>query len=152
MVNLWIIYTAYATLHFCSCFLYFLLCLLEVVFITSEWNRATNPSAYQNSHSARLDYPPLNTRDPSLDSGVPGTQTDPTLTDPQSQIPQPNGPVNPMLYVIFGYIVIYNVLAVVYSWKSFKHFQWLFNVQVAGDLGNDEDAFVDNDQENQYIE
>ena len=57
-----------------------------------------------------------------------------------------------MLYVIFGYIVIYNVLAVIYSWKSFKHFQWLFNVQVAGELGNDQGAFVDNDQENQYIE
>jgi hypothetical protein len=152
MINLWIIYTAYATLHFCSCFLYFLLCLLEVVFITSEWNRATNPNAYQDSHSARLDFPPSNSRDPSLNTAVPEAAGDPTLTDPASQTPQQNGPVNPMLYFIFAYIVIYNVLAVVYSWKSYKHFQWLFNVQIAGELGNDEGAFVDHDQENQYIE
>ena len=132
MINLWIVYTAYATLHFCSCFLYFLLCLLEVVFITSEWNRATNPTAYQDSHSARLEYPPQNTRDPPVGPGVPGQVADSTLTDQTSQTPQPNGPVNPMLYVIFGYILIYNVLAVLYSWKAYKHFQLLFNIQVAG--------------------
>jgi hypothetical protein len=41
LVNLWIVYTAYATLHFCSCFLFFLMCLLELLFIMADWRRAT---------------------------------------------------------------------------------------------------------------
>ena len=40
LINLWIIYTAYATINFCSCILYFILCVLEFTVIMVDFNRA----------------------------------------------------------------------------------------------------------------
>ena len=114
LINLWIIYSSYATLHFCSCFMYFLICLLEVLFISQEWKRATNPRSFQDSHGASLSYPPDSTKT------LP-TPNDPASTDPQNQ------EISPILYALFAYILVYDILAVIYSWKSYKHFKWLFN-------------------------
>ena len=135
LINVWIIYSSYATLHFCSCFMYSLLCLLEVLFISQEWKRATNPRSYKDTHGASLDYPP--------DSKTLPSGTEPAPTSPQDEA------ISPLLYLLFGYILIYNIIAVIYSWKSFKHFQWLFNTQHGGELPDD-DAFINNDEEAQY--
>ena len=37
LINLWIIYTAYATLHFCSSLIYLILCCFDLLFITMDW-------------------------------------------------------------------------------------------------------------------
>jgi hypothetical protein len=50
LMNLWIIYSAYATLHFCSIFLYLMMCFLEISFVMSDYRRATQPVNYPKTY------------------------------------------------------------------------------------------------------
>jgi hypothetical protein len=40
LINLWIIYTAYATMNFCTCILYFILCFMEFNYIFVDFRKA----------------------------------------------------------------------------------------------------------------
>jgi hypothetical protein len=39
MINLWVIYTAFATLHFCSILVYFIMCCFDLLFACMDWQR-----------------------------------------------------------------------------------------------------------------
>jgi hypothetical protein len=117
LIHLWIIYTAYATLNFCTCLMYFMLCLLELMFILVDWRRVTQTSQDRYNYNTGNNNNPTNPSYPNQQE--PGSYQTPSTP---SQTPQ----VNPFLYLLFGYIFIYNLLAVFYSYRSFSHFKILF--------------------------
>lgn len=39
MINMWVIYSAYATLHFCSVLIYLIMCTFDLLFISMDWQR-----------------------------------------------------------------------------------------------------------------
>ena len=39
LINLWVIWTAYATLHFCSCLIYLIMCCFDMLFTLMDWQR-----------------------------------------------------------------------------------------------------------------
>ena len=39
LINLWVIYSAYATMHFCSVLIYLIMCTFDLLFITMDWQR-----------------------------------------------------------------------------------------------------------------
>jgi hypothetical protein len=39
LINLWVIYTAFATMHFCSVLIYLIMCTFDLLFITMDWQR-----------------------------------------------------------------------------------------------------------------
>ena len=41
LVNLWVIYTSYATLNFCSCLIYSIMCGMQLLFLSADWKVAT---------------------------------------------------------------------------------------------------------------
>lgn len=47
LINLWVIYVSYATMHFCSVMIYLILCVFELLYIYVDWQRvmkdAVNP-------------------------------------------------------------------------------------------------------------
>lgn len=44
MIDLWVIYTAYATMHFCSVLIFFILTCFDLLFLSSDWDRMTAPT------------------------------------------------------------------------------------------------------------
>jgi hypothetical protein len=55
LINLWICYTAYATINFCSCFIYFVICMMEFMFIFADYRRAL--LRFSNDSQANLNDP-----------------------------------------------------------------------------------------------
>lgn len=45
LVNLWVVWTAYATLHFCSCLIYLIMCSFDMLFTLMDWQRYEDTSA-----------------------------------------------------------------------------------------------------------
>lgn len=39
LINLWVCYTAYATMHFCSVIIYMIICGFDLMFASLDWNR-----------------------------------------------------------------------------------------------------------------
>ena len=39
LINLWVIYTGFATLHFCSILVYFIMCCFDLLFACMDWQR-----------------------------------------------------------------------------------------------------------------
>lgn len=120
LINLWICYTAYATINFCSCFIYFIICFMEFMFIFADFRRAA-----------------LRQSAPSTDGN---TLEDPS-TPANGNVPTQVDTATPFLYMAFAYIFLYNVLAMFYSYRAYTHFKWLFQVQHGGaymDMNDDE--------------
>jgi hypothetical protein len=39
LINLWVCWTAYATMHFCSSLIYFIMCCFDLMFAFMDWQR-----------------------------------------------------------------------------------------------------------------
>lgn len=122
LINLWVIYVSYATLNFCCCLIYFIMCTLEMMFFFAEFRRVTNPNSPYNQSSS---------------SGTPGYNDNSGSSSDQNTVD-----IHPLLYIGYGYIFIYNVFAMFYSYRSFKHFKELFQQQNQGGyMGFNDDGY-----------
>lgn len=81
MIDLWIIYSAYATMHFCSVLIFFILTIFDLLFLNLDWNKMTE----KNDDKA-----------------------------------------TPIDYFVFSLIVIYNVFAIIFSYRIYGHYKTLF--------------------------
>ena len=39
LINLWVVYTAYATMHFCAVLIYLIMCIFDFLFLLVDWKR-----------------------------------------------------------------------------------------------------------------
>ena len=81
MIDLWIIYSAYATMHFCSVLIFFILTIFDLLFLNLDWNKL----------KARND-----------------------------------GEYTPIDVFVFVLIIVYNILAIILSYRIYGHYKTLF--------------------------
>jgi hypothetical protein len=88
LINLWVIYTAFATMHFCSVLIYLIMCSFDLLFVSMDWQRLMKIT---------------------------------------------NNDANPFVIFLFVLMVIYYILAIFYSYRSYNHFKMLFFIQIGSD-------------------
>jgi len=54
LINLWVIYSAFATMHFCSVLIFLIMCSFDLLFAVMDWQRYEKMAADEKKDSSTL--------------------------------------------------------------------------------------------------
>jgi hypothetical protein len=105
LVNVWVVYTAYATMHFCSVLIYLIMCFFDLLFMSIDWKRLMK----MNKNKA-----------------------------------------GPLLYGLFGVMILYYLFAICVSYRIHAYYKILFQQQLGDMYGAQYEQDQHADQEAAY--